>query len=262
MSNKKSVSPPLQTLNNGIEILNALTKNGEPMLLTEIAKAVNMPPGKAHRYLSTLVASGMLEQNEVGGEYDFGPRLLKFGLAALDRLTPLKTVQHHLEKLSSDINESVLYAIWAEHGPTIVLMKESGQPVSLNVRVGSVLPLLTSSTGMVFSAYLPEEKLNNFIVTELDSIRQSERQGLPVNEKEVEELQETVKRRGLARVLGTYQVGINAFSAPIFNYESRLEGVITGVGHAGSFDTNWNGHVAKSVKKTAKTISNRLGYDG
>lgn len=81
-------------------------------------------------------------------------------------------------------------------------------------------------------------------------------------EKEVEELQETVKRRGLARVLGTYQVGINAFSAPVFNYESRLGGVITGVGHAGSFDTNWNGHVAKSVKKTAKTISNRLGYDG
>lgn len=261
MPDKKTETAPLQTLKNGIDVLTVLADNGKPMLLTEIAAAVNMQPGKAHRYLGSLVATGMLEQYEAGGGYDFGPGLLNLGLAALGRLEPLKIVRFHLEKLSDKINESVLFAIWTEQGPTIVLMKESGHPVSLNVRVGSVMPLLTTSTGLVFSALMPAHETKPFIDAELEFHRQAETSGLPENHNEVAAMQAGIQKRGLARVLGVYRAGINAISAPVFNYDARLEGVITGVGPAGAFDTNWNGHFAREIKEAAKEINKRLGYD-
>ena len=260
MPGKKSETAPLQTLKNGIDVLTVLADNGKPMLLTEIAGAVNMQPGKAHRYLGSLVATGMLEQYEAGGEYDFGPGLLNLGLAALGRLDPLKIVRFHLEKLSDKINESVLFAIWTAQGPTIVLMQESGHAVSLNVRVGSLMPLLATSTGLVFASFMPTHETSPFIDAELEFHRQSETAGLPENHDDVAAIRAGVQKRGLARVLGAYRAGINAISAPVFNYDARLEGVITGVGPAGAFDTDWNGPFAREIKDAAKEISERLGY--
>jgi DNA-binding IclR family transcriptional regulator len=65
----------------------------------------------------------------------------------------------------------VFLAIWGNHGPTIVRWEESSEPVTLNVRVGSVMPLVTSATGRAFAAFMPWERIKQLLGKELASLR-------------------------------------------------------------------------------------------
>jgi len=53
-----------------------------------------------------------------------------------------------------------------QKGPVVFALEESSRPVFMNVRVGSILPLLTSATGRVFAAFLPEAAVHDLLAME------------------------------------------------------------------------------------------------
>ena len=55
------------------------------------------------------------------------------------------------------IGHTLALAVWGNHGPTIVHWEESPQAVTANLRLGDVMPLLSSATGRCFAAYMPPE---------------------------------------------------------------------------------------------------------
>ena len=52
-----------------------------------------------------------------------------------------------------EIGHTLALAVWGNHGPTIVHWEESPQAVTVNLRLGDVMPLLSSATGRCFAAY-------------------------------------------------------------------------------------------------------------
>ncbi len=69
-----------------------------------------------------------------------------------------------------------------------------------------------------------------------------------------------VRRHGLARAVGRPIPGINAWSAPIFDFNGRLVLALTSLGPSGTFDTSWNGSLGRAVRDAADDVSRRLGY--
>src|SRR5260221_7086999 len=65
------------------------------------------------------------------------------------------------------VDEAVLLAVWGTHGPTIVRWVEGSRPVTVNVRVGSTMPLLSSATGQVFGAFAPAALVEPVLAREL-----------------------------------------------------------------------------------------------
>ncbi|MGV8209211.1 IclR family transcriptional regulator domain-containing protein, partial [Pseudomonas aeruginosa] len=93
---------------------------------------------------------------------------------------------------------------------------------------GSVLPLLGSSTGLVFASYLPE--------AEFAPLRGEEAHlpGVPDAKALAAQVAE-IRASGLHHVHGLLMPGVNALSAPVFAVGEHIAGVITVVGAASGF---------------------------
>ena len=69
-----------------MDIVKVLSQQGAPMSLGDIATSTGMQPAKAHRYLVSLIRSGMVQRFEHSGGYELGPFALEFSLAFMAKL--------------------------------------------------------------------------------------------------------------------------------------------------------------------------------
>jgi DNA-binding IclR family transcriptional regulator len=142
----------------GTDILKALAELSPATSLSRLAEHVQMPASKVHRYLQALIASGFAEQNAATNHYGLGREALRVGLAALGSMDVLKVGALPLAELRDQLNETCFLAVWGNQGATVVQIEPAVRAVTVVTQLGSVLPLLSSSTGLVFSAFLPSRE--------------------------------------------------------------------------------------------------------
>src|SRR6516164_6941535 len=147
-------------------ILRALITAGRPAPLKEVARLARLHPGKAHRYLVSLIRIELVEQDAASGHYGVGPMAIALGLVGLRNVDVMRVASALLPSLRDEIDETVLLALWSAPGPVVFRLEESARPVFMNIRVGSVLPLLRTATGRVFAAFLSEEHTRDLIEAE------------------------------------------------------------------------------------------------
>ncbi|ATE61439.1 IclR family transcriptional regulator [Thauera sinica] len=247
----------IQSIEVGGLLLQALVRNGAPMMLKDLAREAGMPPAKAHPYLVSFGKLGLIEQDALTGRYGLGPFSLQMGLTALHALDPLKAAMPEVARLADDIQLNVAIAVWGNMGPTVVHIEECNKQIHVNMRPGTVMvPLMRSATGRCFAAFLPDRVVRPLLQDEL--ARLAAESGQPPAEDTEAAIAE-VRRHRLARALGYPIPGINAFSAPVFNDSGKLTLAITAMGPAGTFDTGWDGNTARLVKACAEAIARRLG---
>jgi len=242
----------VQAAEVGVGILKALAELAPATSLSKLAEHVGMPASKVHRYLQALVASGFAEQNAVTNHYGLGREALLVGLAALGQLDVLKTAAPHLSALRDDLNETCFLAVWGNKGPTVVYVEQSIGAVTLVTQIGSVLPLLSSSTGLVFNSFLGSNE--TAALARLESAQLSARQL-----KDVEKHLKEIRSTGVHQIHGMLMAGVNAVSSPVFAMGNRLAGVVTVVGSASVFTGAAQDQAAMKLLKTAQDISLRMG---
>jgi len=237
------------------DVLKALAAKGGMLPLKELAAATRMPRGKVHRYLASLRSAGLVAQNPETGQYYIASGAVMIGLVGLGRISPVRQLQEALPPLRDRINETVTAAIWGERGPIIIAIEESDHLVSMNIRIGSVLPVLTTAIGQLFLAYLPPAMTRQFIAAE----RRKASPGAVPSEQELEALLENVRVRQLSQARGVLIPGVDALAAPVFDHRERIIGVMCAVGHADARITDWSGIVAPALSEAAVVVSRQLG---
>ncbi len=143
----------IQSIEIGGAILRALITSGRPTMLKDIARMSGMPPAKAHRYLVSFQRMGLVNQDLASARYHLGPFALTLGLSALATLDPLRLATPILDELCDDIGMGVGLAVWGSSGATIVRYIDTGDAISVCLRVGRVLGLHDSATGRCFRAF-------------------------------------------------------------------------------------------------------------
>jgi DNA-binding IclR family transcriptional regulator len=246
----------IQSVEIGLRIALLLAESSRPLQLKEVAARANLSASKVHRYLVSLGRTGLVCQ--LDGRYGLGRAALDFGLAALGRIDVVRLATPPLVQLRDQIGETVFLAIWGNHGPTIVRWEESEEPVTLNVRIGSVMPLLTSATGRVFAAFMPWERVKDLVSKEMALLRKR-KDGNQIDLPAFKSLLEKIRKNSVAQVDGTQLSSISALSAPIFDSESRLVAAITALGPRGLFDCSIKGPVATTLIAVSNNISSLLG---
>jgi DNA-binding IclR family transcriptional regulator len=243
----------------GASLLSTLGKFGGNATLSELAATAHLPLSKAHRYLRALIDSAFVEQ-DAAGNYRLGSEALALGLAALAGIDLVALATPLIADLSALVNETIVLSIWANHGATVVHVKEPPRRVTVVTRIGSVLPLLTSATGLVFAAYLPAEEIEAMKSAEIDAIPHGRggaaKQAAAMLAKRLRDVRAT----GVAAVQSLLFPGIDAIAAPAFAANGRVAAVITVLGPTTSFDASTDGRIARAVTSTASLLSSRLGY--
>src|SRR5829696_7522071 len=140
----------IQSVEVGYGLLDVLGRAAGPLMLRDLAAAAGMSAAKAHRYLVSFQRLQLVAQDAISTRYDLGPAALKLGLASLSRLDAVKLARERITLLIEEIGHTLALAVWGNHGPTIIHREESPQAVTVNLRLGDVMPLLTSATGQCF----------------------------------------------------------------------------------------------------------------
>src|SRR5262245_29428755 len=120
----------------GARVLLALERGRGPLPLSAIAAESDLHPAKAHRYLLSLVRSGLATHDASTGNYDLGPAASRLGVEALRRANPVRLAQSRATELRDATEHSVYLAVWSEHGPSLASWDSGAHPLPTVVRVG------------------------------------------------------------------------------------------------------------------------------
>ena len=245
----------IQSIEVGNRLLLALAEASGPKSLRDLATAAGMSASKAHRYLVSYVRVGLAQQEPESGHYDMGQLSLQLGFAALRRMDAVSMAMPMLRTLSATLNQTVALAIWANHGATIVRWLGSDAPVTATLRVGSVMPLTRSATGLVFTANTPESRWLRLVKQELALNRRHglEPQALPGLLPQLAQ----IRRQGYAATSG-FIPGISGMAAPVLTEDGAIELAIVALGHSASFDPQ-SREIREALLAQAALASARLG---
>jgi DNA-binding IclR family transcriptional regulator len=249
----------VQSVETGMAVLKGLARLGGRAALTALAAHVGESPAKVHRYLSSLVEEGLVAQDPATQQYLLGPEAIHIGVAAMRQADPLRAAEPALARLRSEQQVTAFLAVMGNKGPTIVRFEEPALPVTINVRIGSVLSLLFSATGRAFLGLLDDPGVLEAARQELDAATPAMRALLPARDP-IGSLCREVRAQGLASVHDVYLQGISAVAAPLRDHSGRVCAVLTALGASGGFDPAPGGAIAEAVRAQAEAASRVLGH--
>jgi IclR family pca regulon transcriptional regulator len=159
-----------QSLERGLAILGCFTPQHPVLGIADIATELGMSRSTTHRYVSTLVVLGYLEQG-AGRKYRLGLRVTDLGMSAMNS-TGLREHSHvYLEELrqrtSYAVSLSVLDGVDIVYVDRAPSFKRAMNKIDMGLQSGSRLPAYCTAMGKALLAYLPEDERRKRIA-ELD----------------------------------------------------------------------------------------------
>jgi DNA-binding IclR family transcriptional regulator len=233
--------PGIQSVEVGGTLISALADEGAPMTLTAVARKAGMPNSKARRYLVSFMTFGLVQQDSFSGMYSPGPLALKLGLAALAQVDIVRQSAPILREIRDAVNETVVLALSVDGKPVILRREDSYHPITLNIRIGSTLPLDSSATGKIFTAY-----------------RLASTSKVPSRDKA--DSPNEVITHGYAEVEGDLMAGLYGISVPIFDAASSLAGALTLVSQISTVHDARRLELRETMLNAGKKLSVMLGH--
>ncbi|WP_317924885.1 MULTISPECIES: IclR family transcriptional regulator [unclassified Cupriavidus] len=249
----------VQSAVTGMAVLKGLARLGGRASLTALAAQIDESPAKVHRYLVSLLEEGLVAQESGTQQYHLGYEALQIGMAAMRQADPIRLAEASLVRLRETLEVTCFVAVMGNKGPTIMRFEEPGLPVTVNVRAGSVMPLLWSATGRVFLGLLDETRVQEQAKEELAQAAEARLVSLD-REDPIGVLRRAVQDDDCAWVRDTNLTGISAVAAPVRDYTGRVCAVLTALGATGGFDPSIDGPVGTAVRHEARVVSAALGF--
>ncbi len=251
----------VETLETGMSLLEALIRLGRPSMLKTLSEAAQMSPSKAHRYLVSLQRMGFVDRDAASGYYKLGQKAAHVGLAALASADPVRLATQIATELRERFDVTTLVAVWGNHGPTIVRIEEGSRP-EINARTGTVVSLLSSSSGRVFAAYLPQRAIKTILQHELKINAKRKDPHFISSMSDAQALIAETRKNQMGYVAGNMTPGVNALAAPIFDYKGYPAAVVAITKAGDGSDAGLQGPMAAALQELTKKASTEIGYCG
>jgi DNA-binding IclR family transcriptional regulator len=244
----------IQSVEQGVKVLEALMVLREPQPLKSIASAAEISPSMAHRYLSSFIRTELVRQDPVSGFYELGSFALRLGMAALNRADFIQIADDEFRQLVARVDVDGHLSVWGDYGVTIVRIHNRHAPMLSDLRLGAVLPLFDSAAGRMFLAFQKPETIGRTLKSELAQMDE----GKP-SRQDIAKIADEVKQAGYAWIDGQVFHGIRAIAAPIFDPQGELRAAMSLVSNQASL-VRFPSPVLDDLLETAGLISQRLGW--
>lgn len=246
----------IQSIEVGGQLLHALAHAGRPLALKDLAREADMTPAKAHPYLVSFGAVGLVEQEADTGRYGLGPLALQLGLIALQQVDPVRLASAELPALAREVGHTVAIAVWGNRGPTIVRLEEGPQAVHVNMRHGTVVSVNGTASGLLFAAHRD--------LAEVDAVLRGEAalagQGAAVTAQSLAPLLARVRAQGWSSAVDGTVPGVTAVAAPVFDGFGQMVLALTAIGPSATLDARGEAEVVRVLRERGRGVSARLGW--
>jgi DNA-binding IclR family transcriptional regulator len=242
----------IQSLQIGLNILEILAQEKAPLKFTEIQNLTSMTKGNLYKYLATLSQFGLIYRNPHTNTYTLGHKLVQLGNAAVGHSSLIEVVIPYFKKIIENTNLTVLLAVPSIKGPLISYILSADYGINIGAQMGTHLPL-SSSSGMVFSAFEKNVLMKDWEQEGLSKLNESELLQFKEEKEKTRELFFASKKEPLVK-------HVSSFSVPILNFNHDLLGTITIVGITETVPTSVDHPIGKYVLDVAMEISEFYGF--
>ncbi|MFH1339982.1 MAG: IclR family transcriptional regulator C-terminal domain-containing protein [Pseudomonadota bacterium] len=236
-------------------ILQALMKLGGAARLKQLEMATGISSATLHRYMLSLIETGLVQRDPAGHQYSFGLFAFCIGEIAGRNTELVTAVTPHLMKFSESIGETSAIGIWRNGGAFIAKWISSGKPISVALSQGTPLSLTKTSTGMMLAACLPRALTEPLIADECSPGGRSAGRSID----DIYDELAAIRQAGICQVKGKHIAGISSLSAPVFFPNNELAFVVSVVGNEAAMDVDLNGPVAIALLALKRLLSNLMG---
>ena len=247
----------VQSIEVGFRVLRVLRMADGSLPLREIAARAAMPPSKVHLYLVSFVRENMAYQDPQNGHYGLGSFAIQLGLAAIRQLDVVTFASESLTMLRDKTDCAVYLSVWGDRGPCIVAKADGTLQGAFSVRLGYILPLTTSATGLVFLSHLPEYETARAL--DAQAAYDAGRNARALSDAEIAESIEKVHKLGFASTVGMLNRNFAAVAAPILDYGNNIAATLTLLGPSDYMSRARHKEFVSLLLDATRSVSQRLG---
>jgi DNA-binding IclR family transcriptional regulator len=250
---QKAAKSSIQVIERMMSLLSALARHANPANLKQLAGETRLHPSTAHRILSVMVDSRLVDRIEPG-TYRLGMRLLELGSLVKSRISVRQEALPHMQNLHQALGETVNLSV-RHDDEVIYIERTSGNSSMMRVVqiIGARAPLHITAVGKIFLAEDGPEKSADYV----------RRTGLPrytdntLTDADglLKEL-DRIRRQGYAFDNEEAEKGVSCIGAGIYNDEGRLVAGLSVSAPSDRLDKGW----APQVRQTAEKISRAIGH--
>lgn len=252
-----------QALERGLAILSAFAEQGSALGIADLARAAELSKSTAHRYVSTLVKLGYLEQDDATRKYRFGHQALQLGYAAINSLDLTHAAARPLQELADETGQTVNLAVL--DGCDIVYVDRrrparAGFRLELSAQVGTRLPAYCTSMGKILLAYADPARVRA-VLNQTDLARRGPKT-ITAREELMLDLARTAAS-GLGINDEELAPGLRSLAAPIRDRSGQVVAAINLAVHLGAWNATIEAvqqRLGPTLTRYADDISKRLGY--
>jgi DNA-binding IclR family transcriptional regulator len=250
-------TPTVPALERATLILESLAKSKSGMTISQLARSLELPKSSAHRILRTLERHHFLHLEKDSGRFRLGWQLFCLAQRAFDNVSLRDQAAPFLHQLKEKSGLTVHLAVLVQEDVIIVEKVQPPNGLFVATWVGKRVDLHCTALGKAVLAYRREDEIEYLI----------KRNGmLRHNENTLGSLRRLKENLALIRELGyslddeEEEIGIRCIGASIFNAHADSVAAISIVGSTARIGFNELPYLSEQVKRTARTISQQLGY--
>jgi IclR family KDG regulon transcriptional repressor len=241
------------TISKGLNILEILINNDDPMGVTEIAKFTGFNKSSTHRYLQTLVDLGYAASED--GKYLPTLKIWQLGSRIIRKLDLRRITRPVMDRLAKDTRETIHLAVLEGIEAVYIDKVDGGHSIRAFSEIGDRAPCHCSATGKIFLSY--DESAWHQVMAEP---RISYTDKSITSEALLQSERTKILEQGYATNFGEWEVGVGGVAAPIWNSSGDVIAAIGLVLPLSRHSEEQFAMHTSSIKIAAQQISKSMGY--
>ncbi|HHY98032.1 MAG TPA: IclR family transcriptional regulator [Firmicutes bacterium] len=238
-------------------VLESLANHEGSMKLSELSKALGLPPSTTHRLVSSLMEIGYVTQDRETGEYMLGVKILFLAGVVLKRLDLRKIAYPFLEKLRDETGETANLVVLDSDEVLYIEKVESRASIRAFSLIGRRAPVHATGVGKVILADMAWPEVVEIL----------EKKGMPrltsntiTDPKQFMKELNRVRLQGYALDREECEEGAICVAAPVRDHNGKTVAGMSISGPIGRLTEDRLPLLIQIVMKYAAGLSRALGY--
>lgn len=249
---------PAPMVERAFRLLELLSSSEEGLILSDLARILNMSKGSVHGLLKTLESSGAIEQIE-DRRYVLGPRIYDLAQAYIQRAGLRRYALPAMRRLAANVSETVFLGRIEQNGVRIIeCIVDEGEQTSLHITAprGTRVHLLAAAAAPFVLASWSIEQREEYLRTH--PLPRFTEHSITNPQQFLARVDEAI-HAGVSTDHEEYLAGVNAVATPIYGAGGRLVALLWIVGFASRFSEEALERAARELRIEAEAISRALG---
>lgn len=247
----------MTTIGKALTLLDLIAGLPHEAGLSELSRLGGLDKATTRRFLVELERFGFLEQDEQSRKYRLGAAPLRLAQIREARLPLLQTGVPLLRRLAARCGETVHMSEFTAGRLSTIHAEESFRAHRVTVKVGTLLPLHASASGLAYLAFSPPLLIEDYLSRPLERFTAH----TIVETEPLRALLEETRRRGYSVNRQGLETGMISVSAPILAPHKPPVGAVTIAAPLVRVDEGGIDALGQAVMETAADLSAALFPD-